>query len=156
MKRTLGLLVLLAALTGCSDGDDKDGTDNADDPATTSSSPDAAEVVAIVGGSAAGGDVGKSITILDSDQAVRHYVRQFRSPVFAADVKDALAANPPAEGRVLGAVVMDVSCDIPPSATVEEVDGRYVVTPGEVPNPHPECVVAVTSVAVVDLPAARD
>lgn len=68
-------------------------------------------------------------------------------------MKEAVAANPPAEGRVLGAVVMEVSCNIPPSATVAEVDGRWVVTPGKVPDPHPECVVAVTSLAVVDLPA---
>ena len=158
MKRALGVLFLLAVLTACSD----DGGETADDPAGpsptsgTSDTGETAEVVAIVGGSAAGGDIGKSITILDSAEAVRHYVRQFRSPAFAADVKDAVAANPPADGRVLGAVVMDVSCDIPPSATVAEVDGRWVVTPGEVPSPHPECVVAVTSVAIVDLPAAED
>ena len=152
MKRVLGSLFLVAALAApvaCGDKSD----DRADDPATTSSAPDAAEVVAIVGGSAAGGDVARSITILDSDQAVRRYLRQFRSPAFAADLQDALDAHPPAAGRVLGAAVMEVSCDIPPSATVAEVDGRYVVTPGKVPSPHPECVAAVTSVAVVDLPA---
>ncbi len=151
MKRALGVLSLIVVLTACSD--DTGGSDTADDPATTSPAPGAAQVVAIVGGSAAGGDVGKSITILDSDEAVRHFVQQFRSSAFAADVEEAVAANPPADGRVLGAMVMEVSCDIPPSATVEEVDGHYVVTPGKVPNPHPECVVAVTSVAVVDLPA---
>jgi hypothetical protein len=153
MKRLLGSLVLVVALAAplaCGDKSD----DRADDTATPDQTDGAAEVVAIVGGSAAGGDVARSITILDSDQAVRRYVRQFRSPAFAADLADALAAHPPEDGRVLGAVVMEVSCDIPPSATVAEVDGRYVVTPGKVPSPHPECVAAVTSVAVVDLPAA--
>src|SRR4051794_31680342 len=104
MKRLLGSLVLViafAAPVACGDKSD----DRADDTATPEQTDDAAEVVAIVGGSAAGGDVARSITILDSDQAVRRYVRQFRSPTFAADVEDAVAAHPPAAGRVLGAVV---------------------------------------------------
>ncbi len=152
MKRLLGSLFLVAALAApvaCGGASD----DSVTDPATASSAPDAAEVVAIVGGSAAGGDVARSITILDSAQAVRRYLRQFRSTAFAGDVQDALDAHPPAAGRVLGAAVIDVSCDIAPSATVAENGGTYVVTPGKVPDPHPECVAAVTSVAVVDLPA---
>ncbi|KAA1419137.1 hypothetical protein F0U44_11840 [Nocardioides humilatus] len=150
MKALLGSLVLLAALAGCSSEDDG----SAKDPATRPSEPGDAKVVAIVGGSAAGGDVAQTVTVLDDAGAVRHFLKQFRSPPFASDVRAALQSHPPAEGRVLGAVVMEVSCDIPPSATVAEVDGAYVVTPGKVPAPHPECFAAVTSVAIVDLPAA--
>lgn len=163
MKTALGsllVLAVLAALTGCSGASD----DTAQDPATASStspsSPSStgspageARVVAIVGGSAAGGDVAQAVTVLDTERAVRQFLKQFRSRPFAADVRDALDAHPPAAGRVLGAAVMEVSCDVPPSATVAEVDGQYVVTPAKVPSPHPECFAAVTSVAVVDLPA---
>ena len=148
MKRLLGTLVLLAALTACGD----EGVEGIGDPDPSSARTDA-KVVAIVGGSAAGGDVGRTVTVLDTPQAERLFLRQFRSPSFAGQVRDALDAHPPADGRVLGAVVMDVSCDVAPSATVAEVDGEYVVTPAKVPSPHPECFAAVTSVAVVDLPA---
>ncbi|MEZ0578176.1 hypothetical protein [Nocardioides sp. MH1] len=156
MKPLLGSLVLLGVLTALA-GCDGDADESASDPATGTSSSSTtaggAEVVAIVGGSAAGGAVGRSITVLDTAEAQRDFLHQFRSPVFAHDVRAAIRAHPPAEGRVLGAVVIDVSCDVPPSATVEEVDGQYVVTPGKVASPHPECYAAVTSVAVVDLPA---
>ena len=149
MKRELGALVLVAALTGCSG----DSDDTAEDRATRSPVSGDPEVVAIVGGVAAAGDASRTVTVLDSDRALDQYLEQFRSPEFAADVRAAVETNPPADGRVLGAAVLEVSCDIPPSATVTEQDGQYVVTPGKVVSPHPECYAAVTSVAVVDLPA---
>jgi hypothetical protein len=152
MKHRLGAVALLAVLTACSSGSDESAKDPASTPPTSVTSGDA-EVVAIVGGSAAGGDQAQTVTVLDSAHAVRGFLKQFRSPSFAADVRAALEAHPPADGRVLGAAVVEVSCDIPPSATVAEVDGSWVVTPGKVPSPHPECYAAVTSVAVVDLPA---
>jgi len=54
---------------------------------------------------------------------------------------------------VIGLAVIEISCDEPPSATVTEEEGAFVVTPGKVVDPLPECLVPVTSVAVLDLPA---
>ena len=65
-----------------------------------------------------------------------------------------MKANEPGEGRVIGLAVIAISCDEPPSATVTEEDGAFVVTPGKVVEPLPECLVPVTSVAVLDLPAS--
>jgi hypothetical protein len=59
----------------------------------------------------------------------------------------------PGEGRVIGPAVIGISYDEPPSATVTEEEGAFVVTPGKAVDPLPECLVPLTSVAVLDLPA---
>ncbi len=154
MKRYLGplaLLTALAVLTGC--GDDPD--DRADDPATQQQTDAAApEVVDIVSASAVGpAEVAETATVIRDDAALDQYLRQFESSPFVADLTDAVDAAAPAAGRVLGLAVIEVSCNEPPSATVTEEGGRFFVTAGKVVDPHMECIVPVTSVAVLDLPA---
>ncbi len=153
MKCYLGPLVLvtvLAVLAGCGD----DPADRADDPAPQEQTDEGApRVVDILSASAAHGDLAATATVIDDDRALARYLRQFTSPPFVADLTAAVQANDPAEGRVLGLAVIEISCDEPPSATVSEEDGAYVVTPGKVLDPLPECYVPVTSVAVLDLPA---
>lgn len=159
MKRLLGSLVLVAALTplaACGD-ETNDAEDRADDPASTAPSdrPDATapQVVDIVSGSAADGDVAEAATVIEDDRALARYVRQFRSQAFVADLRGVIDAHPLADGRVLGLAVIEISCDEPPSATVTQVGSRFRVTPGKVIDPLQECFAPVTSVAVLDLPA---
>jgi hypothetical protein len=154
MKRLLGSLAVVAALTavaGC--GEDVGG---AADPARSEEAdrPDtmAPRVIDIVSGSAVDGDVAKEATVVEDDRALARYVRQFDSQPFVADLMEVIDAHPPADGRVLGLAVIEISCDQPPSATVKQVGGRFLVTPGEVVDPLPECLAPVTSVAVLDLP----
>ena len=153
MKRYLGplaLLTALAVLTGC--GDDPD--DRADDPAPQEQTDEAApRVVDILSASAARGDLAEAATIIEDERALTRYLRQFSSPPFIEDLTAAVKANEPGEGRVIGLAVIEISCDEPPSATVTEEEGAFVVTPGKVVAPLPECLVPVTSVAVLDLPA---
>lgn len=154
MKRYLGplaVLTALAVLTGC--GDDPDG--RADDPATQQQTDAAApEVVDIVSGSAVGrAEVAETATVIRDDDALNQYLRQFESSPFVADLTYAMDAAAPAADRALGLAVIEVSCNEPPSATVTEEGGRFFVTAGKVVDPHMECIVPVTSVAVLDLPA---
>lgn len=153
MKRYLGPLVLLTALavlTGC--GDDPD--DRADDTDPQEQTDEAApRVVDLLSASAARGDLAETATIIEDERALTRYLRQFGSPPFIEDLTAAVKANEPGEGRVIGLAVIEISCDEPPSATVTEEEGAFVVTPGEVVDPLPECLVPVTSVAVLDLPA---
>ncbi len=152
MRRLLGslfVLTALTALTAC--GDEPD--DRADDPATQGQTPPAdPQVVDIVSGTAVDGDVAKEATVIEDEQDLERYLRQFDSSPFVADLTDAIDAHPLADDRVLGLAVIEISCDEPPSATVTSDGEAFVVTPGKVVNPHQECFAPVTSVAVLDLP----
>jgi len=152
MKRLLGTLLVVAALTALTAcGDETD--DRADDPATQEQTDVAApQVVDIVSGSAVDGDVATEATVIADDRLLSRYLEQFHNAPFVAVLTDAIEAHDFADGRVLGLAVIEISCDEPPSATVTEMHGAFVVTPGKVVNPHPECFAPVTSVAVLDLP----
>lgn len=164
MRRLLGSLLVLAfplALMGCGEEPDERADDPAtqsqsddrpDDPATQSQTDQAdPQVVDIVSGTAAGGDVAQVATVIEDDRDLERYLRQFESP-FVGDLTDAIDAHPLADDRVLGLAVIEISCDEPPSATVTFDGEAYAVTPGKVVSPHPECFAPVTSVAVLDLP----
>lgn len=168
MKRYLGSLLAIVALTllgGCGDDPENEAEDPASTPTTTTTTTTettdtdptgtgdpTARVVDIVSGSAAGGEVAETATVIEDDQALARYLEQFE-PAFAGVLSDAVEAHELADGRVLGLAVIEISCDEPPSATVTEEDGEWVVTAGKVVAPHPECYAPVTSVAVLDLPA---
>ncbi|MDZ5621990.1 hypothetical protein SFC88_14175 [Nocardioides sp. HM23] len=158
MKRYLGTLVLigaLAGLTGCGDDPDDRADVRADDPVSTSDTEQPAdlEVVDIVSGVAAGGEVAETATIIESEAVLGRYLDQFRSPTLVDELMAVVETADPVEGRVIGLAVIEVSCNEPPSAHVTQVGGRFFVTAGKVVNPHPECYAPVTSVAVLDLPA---
>ncbi len=158
MKRLLGTALLVAtlfAVVACGVGSE-DAADRATDPAPTSPSegspaPDPV-VVEILSGSAVGGDVATEATLVPDDRALQRYLRQFDSAPFVADLTAAVDEHPVGSGRVLGLAVIEISCDQPPSASVTEEGGAFVVTPGKVIDPLPECFAPVTSVAVLDLP----
>jgi hypothetical protein len=113
-----------------------------------------AEVVEILSGSNAGGAVDLEVTPLDDAAAVDAFVAPFADNPLAGDVRTAVrrAAR---DGGPVGAAVIAIGCDVPPTATVtDEPDGSYLVVPGKVVAPKNECLVPVTTVAIVDLPAA--
>ncbi|WP_183099927.1 hypothetical protein [Nocardioides pelophilus] len=154
MKASLGSVValaLVAALAACGD----EPEDRADDPAsevrTTAGDP---RVVTIVSGTAADGDVAAEATLIEDDRDLARYLEQFTSPSLAGDLQDAVDAVEPADDRVVGVAVIAIGCDVPPSATVTQDDGAFVVMPGKIVDPHYECFAPVTSVAVLDLPRA--
>ena len=156
MKRCLGPLVILTALValaGCSDDPDERAEDPAGTPPSETDEATEPQVVDIVSGVAAGGNVSETATTIGSEAMLVRYLNQFRSPTLVDELTAVVQTADPAEGRVIGLAVIEISCNEPPSATVTEEDGEYVVTAGKVVNPHPECYAPVTSVAVLDLPA---
>jgi len=159
MKRFLGPLgplgplalatALAAALAACGG----EPADRADDPATqVRTTPGEPQVVTIVSGTAADGEVVAEATLIEDDRALDRYLRQFTSPSFVGDLQDAVDTVDPAADRVVGLAVIAIGCDVPPSAMVSEDQGEFVVLPGKVVDPHYECFAPVTSVAVLDLP----
>ena len=160
MRRTLGPLLLTALLTtgltaGCGSDDSTvsdQGSPSTSGSGSSGSAGDGAvefDQVALVSQSAAGGRVGERATVLDDSAAVAAFSRQFRTDAVANRIEAAIRkADVPDDRTVLGAVV-SVGCDVPPGVTVQRVDGAIVISPMKVKSPLQECLVAVTTVALV-------
>ena len=104
--------------------------------------------VALLHGSAAGGATSTRPTVLDSDAAVEDLVAQFTGGNLADDVRNTVAATTVPKAKTLVGAVVAIGCDVPPGVTVREADG-LVITPKKVVSPLKECLVAVTTVALL-------
>ena len=168
MRRTLGNLtaaaatcVMLGVTAGC--GSSTTATDPGQGPASDpaglpSRSPgtvEGAKVLPLISMTGAGGQPQRTATELDSRADVKAFARQFRVPGMwhriQAEAGDAIG-DP--ERQVVGQIVM-VGCDRPPGVdVVTNEEGDVVLTPQDVASPLEECLVAVTTVAVAELPPA--
>ena len=179
MRRLLGALlltVLTVTLTGCGDDGSPTATDpapsstpSASAPPSTSSpsSPSSTdpgepptksgpltpggvpfELVEIVSGTAGRGVASEQAVPIASESDLAAFVAGF-SDGLADDVREAYAANPVADGRRLYAAVVGLGCDVPPGVDVAAAGDGYTITGLKVADPRPECVAAVTSVALV-------
>ena len=151
---------LILVLAGCGDE-----TDAATDPtaaptsASTESSPPATpapegdewRLVDIVAETAAGGSTSTEVTQVGDPDDLSTFTDQFESDALAAEVADAVEAADPQPGYVVAAAVGALGCDVPTEVTY--VDG--MIRAVKVPNPLPECFAPVTSVAIVEVPAAE-
>lgn len=162
MRRTLGslllTLLLLASVTGC--GSDDSGAAQRTDPTPTepsSTSPTSGAVdfdlVAIVSQTAAGGRVSLGPTPLPDKAAVTRFARQFRTEALGNRLADEVAKADVPAGRTLVAAVVSIGCDVPPGVDVTAAGNGLEITPQAVPSPLPECLAAVTAVALVAVPS---
>ena len=163
MRRTLGPLLLTALLTtaltaGCGSDDstvsdqgspDSSGSGSIGSGGLAGNGAVEFDQVALVSQSGAGGRVGERATVLDDSAAVTAFTRQFRTDAVANRIESEIRkADVPDDQTVLGAVV-SVGCDVPPGVAVQRVSGGMVITPMKVKSPLQECLVAVTTVALV-------
>ena len=163
MRRTLGPLLLTALLTtaltaGCGSDDstvsdqgspDSSGSGSIGSGGLAGNGAVEFDEVALVSQSGAGGRVGERATVLDDSAAVTAFTRQFRTDAVANRIESEIRkADVPDDQTVLGAVV-SVGCDVPPGVAVQRVGGAIVITPMKVKSPLQECLVAVTTVALV-------
>ncbi len=175
MRRTLGTLLLITALVGplsACGSDDSPGTGAgtvAGDPETTSpepttdpasepsgsttseATPGGYEVLGLVSSTAAGGQATEMLTPIGTDAELDAFVSQFRTPELGDEVRAAAATAP--EGTEVLAAIVYVGCDVPPGVEVSATDDGWAVSPFKVKDPLPECLAAVTTVAVVAVPA---
>jgi hypothetical protein len=163
MRRTLGPLLTTLVLTvgpasGCGDsGDSGDsGGTAADSPSSVSSSPadDGAvrsTTIDVIGLPAAGGTVDERGTVLDDDAAVSAFAEQFRNDAAGERIRAAVdKADVPSGQTVVGAVVA-IGCDVPRGVTVHAAGDGLAITAMKVRRPMQECLVPVTSVALVSV-----
>ncbi|WP_243056670.1 hypothetical protein [Nocardioides sp. SR21] len=129
MRRTLGTLALLLAVTGC-------GSDTGADSPPVEAAPE----VILVSATAGGGEGEAVATDVSDDADLAAYVAQF-DDAFATEVSEAARRL---DGDVVLAQVVSVGCDVPPAATLQ--DG--VIVAEKVADPKQECFAPVTTVAL--------
>jgi hypothetical protein len=157
MRRTLGTLLLAplaigtaAALAGCGSG----SSSTAAGPQSPSAGPVPGAHVELVSMTGGGGRVSTQATLLDTPAHVRAFSAQFGAAALGNRVAEAVAHAKDTGHLVYGAVVA-IGCDRPPGAVVSlDRSGEVVITPKEVASPLPECLAAVTTVAVASVPGA--
>lgn len=154
MKRALGTLfatVVLVATAGC--GSTSPST--ASRPDSPSPGPiTGARVLPLISLTGGGGTVSTRATLLDSKAHIRGFTEQFRLPTLAARV-DAAVRRAKASGHLVFGAVVAVGCDRPPGAIVAlDANGDVEITAEEVASPLPECLAAVTTVAIASVPGA--
>lgn len=161
MRRTLGppflITTLLAALlatglSGC-------GTEEvAPDGAPSRTSPDLGHVmytqVRLVSQSAAGGMVDRHPTVLDDAQAVERFAAQFRTDAMRDEVKAKAVRIDVPDGHTLVGAVVALGCDVPSGIGVDGEGDSLEIVPTKPATTHPECLVAVTTVALVIVDSA--
>jgi predicted small lipoprotein YifL len=170
MRRLLGALlaalVLVGALAACGD----DSGPVTDDPVTDDPAPTAApsptdgtdegavdfEVVDIITVTGAGGqlDAGAPAVPLGDDAAVQQFDAQFNSEQLTTEIQEAVAGAAVTEDMRLYGAVVAIGCDEPGQLFVTASGQGPIITAGEVPSPRPECYAAMTTVALVLVPAS--
>jgi hypothetical protein len=155
MKRTLGTLLATAALLSTA-GCGSSTSSTAAGPDTPTPGPiTGARVLPLISVTGGGGTVSTRATLLDSKAHIRAFTGQFRPPTMPARVNAAVRQAATSGHLVYGAVVA-VGCDRPPGAVVSlDAEGQVEITGEEVASPLPECLAAVTTVAIASVPGAQ-
>jgi hypothetical protein len=166
MHRFLGsvlpALLLAGILVGC--GDDQSGT-LSDDPAPTASeSPSRPttgdeidfELVEMITETGAGGQVEADAAAvpLTDDTAVQEFASQFETEAMTTRVQDAVDKVDITDDKLLYGAIVSIGCDSPSDVFVTSGDQGLVITAQKVPSPLPECFAAMTTVALVLVPAS--
>jgi hypothetical protein len=169
MGRILGTLVAALALaltTACGSTSSSsvatDPSGSGLDPAGTASSSgpswppgpiDGATVLPLITVTGAGGRVAGVAAPLNTRAEIHAFAAQFRQPAMEARIRDILRTELKAPDRDVVGQVVSVGCDRPPGVdVVADQEGRVQLVPHEVASPLPECLVAVTTVAIAVLP----
>lgn len=153
MRHTLGTLLATAALAvtaGCGTSSSTTATPGPSEP---SDGPIEGAQVTLVSQTGGGGRVSTAASSLDTRAQVAAFTRQFRAPAMAHQITKAVAGAAKSGQPVFGAVIA-VGCDRPPGADVVLAGGQVQIVPREVASPLPECLAAVTTVAVASVPGA--
>jgi hypothetical protein len=169
MRHILGTLVAGVAIilvTGCGSSSTT-ATDPASDPAgSPSSSPSAGQsrspgpvsdavVLPLISMVGAGGRPSTIAAPLNTPREIDRFVQQFPAPTTQQRLRSAIAAAPGGPGSDVVGQIVAVGCDRPPGVdVVVDPDGRVELVPHEVASPLPECLAAVTTIAIAVIPAA--
>ena len=161
MRRTLGTLLTLGSValaTACGSASSSVATDPGSPSTGSPDSPSAGPVVGahvvLLSMTGGGGRVSTRASLLDTATQVRAFTAQFGHPTTRSRVTQAVAKAHASGQAVYGAVVT-IGCDQPPGADVSlDGSGNVLITPRDIASPLPECLAAVTTVAIATVPGA--
>lgn len=145
------LLLFLPALMlgGC--GTTASGSFTADGVAT----PPPAHVLGTVSLTAAGGTVSTKPKFVGTERGRARFSAQFRGDAMQRRITSLVKSDNSGPG--VFAAVISVGCDVPSGADIlYGRGGTYEVVAKEVASPKAECLAAVTTVAVVELPTSSN
>lgn len=156
MRRRLGLLLVSVAFlaAGCGSSSSTATAEPTQDASPPSAGPiEGAHVLPLVSIHAVAGRVSQQAVPLGTPAQVAEFVQQFSTPTVESRVRAALQpALDQAGPNVVGAVVAS-GCDVPPGVMVSADGAGGVTIVAENPSSHlQECLVPVTTVALVELP----
>ena len=159
MPAVLPVALLVTVLGAC--GDEKADDPAGGDPTVAVSSPSGGQLDAVdfelvdtITETAAGGATSEFAVPLGDDAAVQAFTSQFETDALPARVQDAVAATDVPDGMLLYGAVVAIGCDAPTEVSVVVDDAGVVVTAHKVPSPMVECFAAMTTVALVLVPAS--
>jgi hypothetical protein len=165
MRRTLGTLVALATLVTTAACGDTSSSSVATDPSRGPASDPAghpswtpgpiadAHVLPLISMTAAGGKEARVATPLDSEAQIARFAAQFRMPAMRHRIRAAIGDGLQSSDHDIVGQVVAVGCDRPPGVdVVANADGQLELVPHEVASPLQECLAAVTTVAIAELP----
>jgi hypothetical protein len=145
MRRSLGILLLLAALTGCGSDDGSTAEDPTAEPTGDPTGPGWTQV-ALLSESEAGGEVDPAATPLPDEAAVAAFAGGFDERL-GSQVVEAAGVDVP-DGQELYGAVVALDCEPPTELRVAR-DGDDVVVTAEAEKASIQCLVPVTTVALV-------
>ena len=154
MRRSLGTLFATTALVATA-GCGSSSSSTAGGPDSPSPGPVAgAHVYPLISMTGGGGRVSTVASELDTPAQVRAFTAQFRVPAVTHRITSTVEKAQSSGHPVFGAVVA-VGCDRPPGVDVIlDGSGRVEIVPREVASPLPECLAAVTTVAITSIPGS--
>jgi hypothetical protein len=144
MRHILGILVATTTLllaAGC--GHTRETA--TDQPADTS----ADEVVAILSGTAAAGTTSGEVVDLDTTTGIEQLVGELRRGRLANQVRARVAATDVPDGQRLVGAIVNIGCDTPVDVKVVGAANGVRLEPVFQGKPMPECLAAVTTIALV-------
>jgi hypothetical protein len=110
-------------------------------------------VLPLISMTAAGGREAHVATPLDSEAQIARFAAQFRMPAMRHRIRAAIGDGLRSPDHDIVGQVVAVGCDRPPGVdVVANADGQVELVPHEVASPLQECLAAVTTVAIAELP----
>lgn len=154
MRRTLGTLFATTALVATAGCGSSTSSTTARPDGPSPGPATGAHVYPLISMTGGGGRVSQLATELDTPAQVQAFTSQFRVPALTHQITATLTKAKPSGYGLFGAVIA-VGCDRPPGAKVVlDGSGRVRIVPEQVASPLPECLAAVTTVAVVSVPGS--